>query len=176
MSFASWNKEYYSVPAKALKHEPLEAAIDHCIHKWVGLRPTNLTRHQLKAAGYGDVKSITSGAAHTIADASRCALCIKFYKQGCAGCPINNGDDHTEGCYNQWRAFADDGNPEKMIRVLRAAKKKLQTASPNPTAAAMEQAAKVLEEISTAGGRYGYIQGALVYDATQAAAALRKVM
>jgi hypothetical protein len=183
MTIASWRAEFYPTPAKSLKAAPVEQVLDHCIQKWVGLRQTNLAKHGLRASCQGGtvVGSWNRGREHTVANASQCALCAKFYSNGCNKCPLNKGGEHSaDGCYKQWSAFAFDGNPEKMIRSLRDAKKKLLAPPPitpvEQALVAMQQARNVLNEISTTGGKYGYHVGDIVIDATMVEYNLQKAM
>lgn len=184
MSINTWKQEFYPTPAKALKDAPLEEALDHCIQKWVGLRPTNLTKHNLVATQLGgSVRPVTGVVEHMVASATYCALCVKFYKNGCNGCPLNKGGpSKEEGCYDQWQSFAFSGNPEKMIRVLRDAKRKLSAPTVrSPTTkeqvlAAMHMARTILGEIATTGGKYGYHVGDIVVDATMVDYTLQKAM
>lgn len=198
MSIVTWRKEFCPTPAKKMVEAGLEQAIEHSLVKWKGLRETNLAKHGLRRSKFSSWAVIddNTGISHTVASARQCALCAKFLAAKCAGCPLNKygatRSTQSEGCnvvYSQWTYKSD---PEPMIMALETALarhgRQAPLLHPEPAATGrealqaltvlevLEKARKVLSEISTAGGDYGYFgydHGNIVFDATQAEAALR---
>lgn len=116
MSLETWKAEFYPIDA----HEvALKDAIQHSLTKWIGLRPENLSKHNLKI---GDFEIVD---AHTIfaIDANTCSLCA-WNPLTCATCPIAEykstksfSKEHTS-CGIEYNAFGHEHDPEPMIDLL----------------------------------------------------------
>lgn len=129
MSLQSWKEEFYPMRAwDTLK----EAAAEHSLKKWIGLRSENLARHGLIADGSAICEEERQHISLSINDRT-CALCKHYLRLGsceapCASCPIMQltgyscDDDayHREnyGTESPYGQFLDNKNPEPMIALL----------------------------------------------------------
>lgn len=124
MSYATWEKQFYPVPAdKTSKAD----ALAHSIKKWRGLSAVNLKKHGVSR---GHMIPIIYGAADSDSgsldiDSSSCALCRHFYRtrapNPCAKCPGAIANDIS--CTAAYLAFTNAGNPAPMLKWLRKALK-----------------------------------------------------
>lgn len=130
MSLADWKKEYYPVPAEQATSTELEA-VEHAIKKWEGLKPIILKLHGLEKTLFELYEDEPSGATMAI-DGTTCALC-KRHPLDCDHCVLSEVRDGasctmTKGraIYSPYQSFTKRGDPEPMLRVLRAAKEYLE--------------------------------------------------
>lgn len=126
MSFETWAKKYYPIPANKCKKAD---AVDHSLQKWIGLRSKNLKAHGLFSDGFGLCEYTNCDAPCVLdIDSDTCALCQHHVGRvgNCQGCPLfvalggSRCDRDPDSPYWLW---TDDENPEPMIRALRKAKK-----------------------------------------------------
>lgn len=160
MSIDSWKAEFYPVTARQLalpRDDPGKNAtdlelIDHCIKKWEGLKPENLTKHEIYLTDDKDVAPIwvVGGSAPDFVaiNSSSCALCIRHLEPvdedslPCDQCPITlsrgascdtdlrtdprlpiEPGSSTLRPFSPWHAFYNHGVTEPMLKVLRDARK-----------------------------------------------------
>lgn len=144
MSLQTWMDLYYPTPAEEFEPDYEQdidpppptpevrlAAVEHCLRKWVGLRPAALDEHDVERDG----PMLLDSEEHFDIDAGSCALCA-LHEDGtgcehcvlaqarggtpCAGygdCDRDRGDDR--GPYHEFTRF---GNPEPMIFWLTKAR------------------------------------------------------
>jgi len=129
MSLESWRLEYYPVPAT---HVPVAEAVAHSLLKWQGLRPDNLSRHNMEVDSFGnlaymgdlDVKD------YFPVDGRSCALCVHHIAaiSSCTRCPITlaigrpcDAREDLEDASTPWSSWTQDGDPEPMIAALEKA-------------------------------------------------------
>lgn len=146
MSLESWKAEYYQLDA-----DVPEVQVDditrtrHSLQKWIGLRPDNLKRHNLRKGCRSIIEPL---AANSLAiESETCALCVAhcINKQDnrCESCPLyaqrNNtycdsrtNEEHENDNRSPYHTFTVDGNPEPMIAALEATLQTL-TTPPNET-------------------------------------------
>lgn len=98
MSFITWKKEFYPVPAYKVEDK---GALVHSFRKWLGLLPHNLEKHRVTAAEIDKELPI---------DSDSCALCFCFYHTEadtpCVSCPLfkslGRKCDGSGGVYAAW--------------------------------------------------------------------------
>jgi len=122
MSFTSWKKQYYPVPAEKVKNKI--AAIRHSLRKWKGLTAHNLTKHGLLLSD-GCTRIYEDDDNYLYIDCDSCALCCLYIEKGCTSCPLyehlKKRCDSSNGPYF---TFDDDHDPQPMIKALTAVLKK----------------------------------------------------
>ena len=121
MSFKTWQKKYYPVPATA--PTTMLGALKHALRKWRGLQPSILKTHGLKqdgAAIHGDNMRVMT------IDMDSCAVCIAV-KDKCKLCPLYkvrgvrcDGIRVVE-IVSPYYAFSEYGDPIPMIGLLHEA-------------------------------------------------------
>lgn len=121
MSLQTWKKEFYLVnPSKRMTKKQ---AIGHSLRKWIGLRKSNLEKHEISKDGH----QIGDNFDYLTIEMESCAMCVKYFDKNkfakcCEKCPlaISLGeacDNSVNGPYETW---CDTGNPNPMIKALRA--------------------------------------------------------
>ena len=123
MSFKSWCKEFYPVPADKVGKAD---ALEHSIRKWQGLLPGALKRHGLRLQNgglyRGDELELCIGA-------NSCALCIYYPQFYCLGCPLVKVRNATcdnicsDEVISPYHSMYHDNDPKPMLRWLRRARK-----------------------------------------------------
>ena len=93
MSLESWRKEYYPVDADKLTSRNDAVLIEASLLKWIGLQEGNLAEHGLEKDGrcfgfYVEDEHL-SGTSH-------CALCTKYFRKDCVGCPLGSCSKESE--------------------------------------------------------------------------------
>lgn len=121
MSLESWKAEFYFTDAFEV---PVEEALAHSLRKWIGLRPENLARHDLKTFG----SSVYDGDRKFWIDDSSCALCFHYLRSipSCSTCPLAKSlgrrcDHPTSDAESPYRVWVSTKNPEPMIEALQTA-------------------------------------------------------
>ncbi len=139
MSVRSWCKEFYPVTPHLVEEED---AIDHSLQKFIGLRPENLLKHDVRKNGntivYDNYKKkynmpredyVDSNRNNVIINASSCALCHHHMDKDilvdyCSACPIygynksKGFDEPHESCHEEYMYWHEGLGPEKMIQLL----------------------------------------------------------
>lgn len=125
MSYKSWCKEFYPVPAdsKEAKARPLE----HSLRKWLGLRPASLRRHGGRAEDASLV--FAPGVESLSVDMGTCALCqVHLVGEGsCKGCPLNKvrgaacDSSLSPEEFSPYKAFTCYVDPKPMLALIRKA-------------------------------------------------------
>ena len=146
MSLETWKAEFYPVDARNV---PKHLAINHSLQKWIGMRPSNLARHQVCLERSGPV-FIYDGIAGDSAEfqvklrinGRSCALCYWYLKDGydeelCTECPLyqlrgascdqrkttpDNAEDFSP-CFSPWEEMTANNNVEPMIQLLTQAER-----------------------------------------------------
>lgn len=115
MSLDTWKAEFYPIPAEEVAAKD---AIQHSLTKWIGLRPENLSKHNLEIGVFQIVD------AHTVfaIDSSACSLCARN-PLSCAPCPIAEYKStksiyKKRTCCPEYDAFGREHDPEPMIDLL----------------------------------------------------------
>ena len=124
MSFTSWKKQYYPVPAEKVKNKI--AAIRHSLRKWKGLTAHNMIKHGLLyRSGCVGTCEVDDDSKNLYIDCDSCALCCLYIEKGCTSCPLyehlKKRCDSSNGPYF---TFDDDHDPQPMIKALTAVLKK----------------------------------------------------
>lgn len=130
MSLQTWKDEFYQESAKNAAKRGPEAALDHSVVKWDGLKPENTEKHAVVVAGIG-IEDKDEGQITFYVEGSTCALCVynDAVNKGCAECVLaksrdgvacdDSRDDERRSPYKCWTYNAD---PFPMIEALRKAK------------------------------------------------------
>ena len=141
MSLKSWKDQFYKKHSGFATRTDREA-VDHCILKWEGLKPKNLTKHNVRIINgpgfqptvveadkihiiddYLDGKVISDTSDGVIINASTCALCKK-YPYVCSNnresCPLDVVSGNK--CGKAYESFTGGLNPTPMITLLNKAK------------------------------------------------------
>ena len=144
MSLKTWKEEFYPVPADAPSAQASEqAAVEHCIQKWEGLREDNLVKHKMVLDGVLLRENTLMDRTLRITDKS-CALCV-FHGYdadvpaacaivACETCVLSKVN-HGFPCYDSassnnkppYQAFIIDGCPAPMLELLYNAREYLKT-------------------------------------------------
>ena len=129
MTLKAWKEKYY--PKTASPNMTIMQALDHSILKWSGLSKAALdsfalTRHK-------SLVDDDNEGCYFIVAVGTCALCVKFFDNLCAGCPLYEVRGNTRCCdelgdeqVSPYNEFTVNGNPRLMLRWLRKAKKMLE--------------------------------------------------
>lgn len=126
MSIKSWKKEFYPITARQAAEQSRVRATEHSLRKWIGLRKSNLNRHELFVGDYeSDIQD--ENESFPIRSIS-CALCEKFDQgKNCTECPLFESrggvrcdSPATNSPFTCWTL---DNNPAPMIKALRKALK-----------------------------------------------------
>lgn len=132
MSYETWKAEFYPETAEAIVDRgasPIEL-IEHSIRKWEGLKPENLSKHDVihrNGKLYDDSDPFLDALR---IDFSSCSLCQRFLKNSiCSACPLHQSRGHID-CDEPkederlapYYDFVDEGDPLPMIAELHAAK------------------------------------------------------
>ena len=148
MSFSTWKKEFYPVKAKTIAKKGSEVDIvQHSLTKWIGLRPENLDKHEMRLHGYHSITDVPAGdllegdwpysdkTVLSITDES-CSLCkayrhddMVWHVDACERCPLYIVRKNTPCTSRQkgqesvspYGMFTGSGDPEPMIADLRRA-------------------------------------------------------
>ena len=130
MTLKAWKEKYY--PKEASKDMTTVQALDHSILKWSGLSEATLDSFALTRNGF-IVDDDNEGGCF-IVGIGTCALCVKFFDDFCAGCPLYEVHGNTPCCeelgdeqVSPYNKFIVNGNPRPMLRWLHKAKKMLET-------------------------------------------------
>lgn len=129
MSFQSWCKEFYPVPAERVSKRQ---ALAHSIRKWTGLLRSNLRKHGIGPTGWWSAfDTIGADDGELLVNSDSCALCIHHHLNNnppCRRCPLalvrdgvpcdTRRDDEDDPPYSR---FLDTGDARPMLRWLRAA-------------------------------------------------------
>lgn len=118
MSAESWKAEFYPIQAKQVLYHRAAA---HSLQKWIGLRVSNLDKHNLTALPIN-------------VDSSTCALCLLNIEvdgdcENCAlsrargGVPCDQCRLDEADCGSPWNRWQVEDNPEPMIKWLELAVK-----------------------------------------------------
>lgn len=132
MSIRTWKEEFY--PKRAQETTKAEA-LDHSILKWIGLRPENLAKHEMRQDVFGCLRD-TAGD-KVFVDSSTCALCHHHRgsnnyvdDNACNGCPLFEVRDRVQCDAARMREadapyflFMHGNDPEPMIVDLLRAKR-----------------------------------------------------
>lgn len=119
MSYRSWLKEFYPVPASN-QMTNLEA-LKHAHLKFTGALPENLAKHGLKFEE-GVLKS--KSRKYDFFTSDTCSLCQKYIMNGCRRCPLflkyagsfkTNCSTFGVGAFSIFRLTRD---PKPMLAVL----------------------------------------------------------
>lgn len=119
MSIKTWLAEYYPVPADRVAGD--EAGLEHAIRKYKGARPAALEKHGCRANGQRLVSD--TGKARLMFGHKACAPCQRWLPL-CSWCLLST----TAVCGKTWLDFCRTGDPERMIRGLQRALRKLRRA------------------------------------------------
>jgi len=131
MSIKTWKSKFYKGSPEAAARRGRKAALLHSLCLWSGLLKSNLKRHKLLLADgppYFAVQEEKTGESFSpFTDKWEEALCIRYKKNGCSGCPIfvvigKECDGSVDGPFT---IFTDIGDARPMVRVLRKAVKRL---------------------------------------------------
>ena len=118
MSITSWKNEFYKVSASAeatLKSD--QAALQHCLVKWTGALPDNLSKHEV------EFEELTETVEKC--DPGHGKAGLLFGKAGCAMCHLHERCDtcalYVDGlrCVNR----SDPNKPETVIKIIKEALK-----------------------------------------------------
>ena len=135
MSLKTWKAEFYPKPPR--KRMTKREAIEHSLRKWKGLRGKALQRHKVAISvdaviDARDLDLVVREQDCLEIDMDSCALCAKYFNEegysflseedsSCDKCPLakllGTSCDNRGGPYRTWR---DTGDPEPMIRALKA--------------------------------------------------------
>lgn len=124
MSLDTWKQIYYSVRARDVPNDPIEAT-KHSLLKWRGLMPEVLEQHELKLTAPALYEPEVGGKNLSISDTS-CALCHRYAEPptedtpSCHLCPLYDTLE-GQGCddFGQpYNVFIRRGDPEPMIAAL----------------------------------------------------------
>ena len=139
MSVESWKAEFYLVDAQDRSVRSVDAALDHSLRKWEGLRKKNLEKHELVQVGTSLFEALSDGTYNLDGpefrgDSETCALCAHFscssgfsysLKPACpldakrgAPCDVEREDERNSP-YHAWR---HSGHAGPMIRWLKLTK------------------------------------------------------
>ena len=80
MSLETWKAEFYPIDATLVAPED---AIQHALTKWIGLRPENLSKHDLTVHDC----EISDAHGNFPVDSRTCTLCVPN-EYSCNSCPI----------------------------------------------------------------------------------------
>lgn len=121
MSLNSWKKEFYIGRVRSAGKDPLKA-VEHSLRKWEGLRPNNLKKHGM-IISHAEVYNPKTHNSLPI-DCTTCALCHSTLDEydsiDCNECTITKATgSRCDGNNSPYSALLDDGNPKKMIKVLK---------------------------------------------------------
>ena len=112
MSLDTWRKEFYPVTAAKV---PKNLAVQHSLTKWIGLRKSNLKKHDVVLIINKYDVSIRYGRDSISITCESCALCQIYLvvgaKDECYLCPLEN-------CVNEYVTFRNEQDPESMIKLL----------------------------------------------------------
>lgn len=139
MSFESWKAEFYLVDAQDRSVRSVDAALDHSLRKWEGLREKNLEKHGLVQIGTSLFEALPDDTYDGYGlelriDGETCALCAHFscssdfsysLKPACpldakrgAPCDVEREDERNSP-YHAWSKY---GHAGPMIRWLKLTK------------------------------------------------------
>lgn len=137
MSVESWKAEFYLVDAQDRSVRSVDAALDHSLRKWEGLRKKNLEKHELVQVGTSLFEALPDGThdedgPELRIEGETCALCVHFscslsysFKSACpldaergAPCDVEREDERNSP-YHAWSKY---GHAGPMIRWLKLTK------------------------------------------------------
>lgn len=133
MSVKTWKEEFYPVPAVDV---PAAEAAAHSLRKWIGARPENLARHDVRLNG--ETGSVMDDTDDRVRFTSvTCALCARFFdienienqSEACRQCPLalaRGGVSCTDVIEDEdespfYMLTSDKPSPEPMISWLEKA-------------------------------------------------------
>ena len=127
-----WMAEFYDVEAKLL-FDPTELrCAQHSLKKWIGLRSSNLEKHNVLVSPYLALRDKATGRELINITWSSCALCIRHKNNlinevVCDNCIIFKVNGYECSAYDgemdctvltPWRIYAMKKDPEPMITLL----------------------------------------------------------
>lgn len=119
MTAESWLKEFYPIPADAMRDASDVDLLEHCLRKWRGALPKNCKRHDVTYEE-GCILPPT-GAVVLVFEGDTCALCQAYDEDDPLGdfvlCPLRRHLGERCGGYG---VYADSQNhPREMILALK---------------------------------------------------------
>lgn len=119
MSISSWRREFYPKPASKAAGSDHEA-LEHSIRKWEGLSRDAQKRHGLKRRAFGRI--VSEGASFQFGVDS-CALCTRYYDDGCFGCPLAAVGERCIDEGSAYVRFSDGGPSRPVLNALKRARR-----------------------------------------------------
>lgn len=135
MSIKTWKLEFYPAPASVARRlgangvegpfmrHPADAT-RHCLRKWEGLTPENLSKHGLVTHGpeiYAEEDTFVDAPLFHLGGRD-CALCQMHSYSGsdpCGRCPITKSRDGVS-CDAEWEHFVIHADPQPMLDLLQS--------------------------------------------------------